>query len=79
MLSACVVAAQNERFKRQKRKCWTFLLASKAAGTMAWSRVKRRVLLGEDPESVGGGVGKDQSHQHLAELLQTDIKGGYGE
>lgn len=41
---------------QQKRKCWT----SKGAGTMAWSRVKRRVLLWEDPESPwmsGRGVG----------------------
>lgn len=34
------------------------MLTSKGAGTMAWSRLKRRVLLREDPESpwMSGGV-----------------------
>lgn len=59
-------------FTQQKRKWRTSVLTSKGAGTMAWSRLKRRVLLREDPESPwmsGGG------HQNLAELVQADIKG----
>lgn len=51
---------------QQKRKCWT----SKGAGTMAWSRVKRRVLLREDPESpwMSGRGGRVKTKVHRTSL-----------